>query len=236
MNALLLGGAVLAVFGVAMALALALRALALLPRWRKARRLPEASGGVWSGAVDAREVYVPGRITRRLAAAVLFLGLAALGLTLGLAGHELEHEYVKVDGPKRIGTVTATPAGAGAMALGYHESDHTWGSGAMPGTTWALYGDSIVFAPELAPLGLTAYVRATQLRSYARSADILANKPLRLLDLRKSTRLFEFLDRHAKSLSFVQIRRHWSQPRPATGQDQAIFASRDGFAYSPDGR
>ena len=91
MNALTLAGALLAIVAVGLVLwglAAAVRALFRRSAYRN-RPMGGEGQSVWAGAVEAKDVYVPGTIVRKLGIAVLGLLVAGLGAPLLWAGMAL---------------------------------------------------------------------------------------------------------------------------------------------------
>lgn len=237
MNGLILLGAALVLTGLALAVVYFVRTLAAVGKRARYRRVPfPKDGSVWAGAVEQKQVYVPGTILRRFATTVAALLLAAAGAVPAVIGLELEREYVKVSDQSLVGYALVRPAGEGGVTVVYRERGEVAKSGVMPGRSWSAIADYVVFGPELESLGLTAFVRVIQIQTFERNEDILANRPAQILLVRDRHRITHWIERYLKGAKWVRVERRFSQPRRGDEREQTLYADKNGLSTSFHGR
>src|SRR5439155_12382792 len=98
LNALTAAGVLLLATGAVVVLLGVLGALGGMVRRAQFRRkpIPGEDGGIYSGAVTAQEVYVPGTIVRKLGMALGGVAVGALGVPFLLGGLELAKLWIPV--------------------------------------------------------------------------------------------------------------------------------------------
>ena len=206
-------------------LAGALRQAARRHVYRK-RPLHVEGEGIYSGAVTAREVYVPGNVFRRLGKALGGVLVAALGAPLLWAGVALG-AYVRVDQPARIATVElgrdgirVEPVSGGPV------------SGRLQGGLVVAHAEYLEFDPRLAALGLGRHVRLTHLASYARSADVLSRRGIDRIDVAAPQALSRLAERWQNRTSgAIRASRRFSSAIEAGAGRREIWASADGVVF-----
>jgi hypothetical protein len=233
MNAIGALGLLVTVAGLALCLRMLVGALRAAARRRRFRALPKpkADDRAYAGAVAASQVYVPGTIAKQLLG--LLLGLVVLALGGALIGVglmlDLHFERIPADGPVPVGTIAVSSEAGGMLSVRYREGEREWVSPALPGTLVVVYGEYLLFDQRLAPVGLTAYQRVTNVRSYARSADVYINQAQAIYDLRAASPLWRWLERTQLHQQWIITRRHFSTAIGAGPEPRGLYAARDGY-------
>jgi len=196
-----------------------------LVRWQRTPRRPPAATSTWAGAVDARTVYVPGTIVRQLLVLGAGFVVAAAAAPFAWVGVGLV-DYSRVDAPVRLLTLTRHDDARVSV-------DGTFGGaeGVVPGPVLVAHAESIVFAPELARLGLGPYWRLTHLVGYPDVRAVLHRRGAGRIELAPRHPLFRAFERvRDRFPELVQASRRWSPPlRPSVRMAELWVSSAEGI-------
>ena len=188
-NAFMVAGLVFFALGVFLVGKGLVRAVLGVVRRARYRKVPlaRAGEGIWSGAMTAREVYVPGTILRGLGVAVLGLVVAALSVPLAWVGRELG-PYVAVGQGARLARIDLDgPVATVASETGAGVRDR------LPGAVLVGRVEVIEFKGYLAKLGLGTRARLVELDAYPDAAAVLSRREGSRLDVGASSPLFTWL-------------------------------------------
>jgi hypothetical protein len=227
-NLLTLAGAALAVVGLILLLAGLAGAARAMVRRRAYRKKPLVveGQGIWSGAMTASEVYVPGTIVHKLTVALAGVVVAALGAPLLWSGILLG-SFTLVEPPRMLAVIRIE----GDRLLVTHSTGEI-ARGSRPAPVMVAHAEFIEFGGPLARLGLGNHARLTHLAGYRNAGDVLSRRPTGGFDVAGRKSLHGVMERVEKWLpGYVQATRRFSAPMPDGVTEVTLWGTSDGLVW-----